>query len=627
MIPGFHALGAAWLAFLFIPLVIFYFLKLKRQRQEVPSLLLWRQVLQDHRVNSPFQRFKRNILLFLQLLLLLLLVLAAMQPYWRGQADSIRRLPILIDTSASMGALDKAGGMSRLDAARQQAQLIIDNLASDQEVCLISFGRTGRKLTDFTSNKRILREALDALVVQDVPSNVEDGLRIAQALARSTPFEQAMLLSDGNFPMPDRFDLPFKLDYRRLPAAGTNLGITGLVAQRTGQEGWSLFVSIESSSESAAGAAVELLRDGQTLQTTDVSVSRTKAERLAFKFTLDKPSSFEVRLKPDGFDALPADNVAFIDLAPVRPVFVYAAPECLAARAALSVQPGVRLFPEQGKDSTSETHFDLVITNRLADASLAAPVVAFMGPVPEDLKPLVHFAEPATTAIDWSRTAPLLAHVELTDLLVLHGPQVAANVRDNDFENLSYEALAYGQHGPLILQKRDASRIAYFILFKPEESTFPYRVGFPVMLANLVQQAMQQAGLAETQGQTTGVLPPLSLLPESTYTIQSPDGQTWTERSDPRGTLAGVPANRVGRYRVAGNGSTGRSVGVGLLNASETSLAGADQIRFAETSVKAESTATLKVDRAYWPWLAALALGLLMVEWWFYQRRPGGYAA
>src|SRR5438105_1447693 len=104
---GFYSLSAALLALLIAPLVLFYFLKLKRPRLELPSLVLWRQVLNDNRVNSPFQKFKRNILLLLQLLLLILLVLAAMQPYWRGQVGRTHRLPILVDCSASMAALDK----------------------------------------------------------------------------------------------------------------------------------------------------------------------------------------------------------------------------------------------------------------------------------------------------------------------------------------------------------------------------------------------------------------------------------------------------------------------------------------------------------------------------------------
>ena len=58
----FTALSSAWLFLLTIPVVVFYFLKLRRPRRVVPSLVLWRQVLADQRVNSPFQRFKRNIL-------------------------------------------------------------------------------------------------------------------------------------------------------------------------------------------------------------------------------------------------------------------------------------------------------------------------------------------------------------------------------------------------------------------------------------------------------------------------------------------------------------------------------------------------------------------------------------
>ena len=59
----FTALSSAWLFALLVPLIVFYFLKLKRPRQIIPSLVLWRQVLSDQRVNSPFQKFKRNLLL------------------------------------------------------------------------------------------------------------------------------------------------------------------------------------------------------------------------------------------------------------------------------------------------------------------------------------------------------------------------------------------------------------------------------------------------------------------------------------------------------------------------------------------------------------------------------------
>lgn len=41
-LPGFSALIHAWWFLLLIPLIIFYFLKLRRPRMEIPSLALWR---------------------------------------------------------------------------------------------------------------------------------------------------------------------------------------------------------------------------------------------------------------------------------------------------------------------------------------------------------------------------------------------------------------------------------------------------------------------------------------------------------------------------------------------------------------------------------------------------------
>ena len=108
MLPGFFAPLMSLLALMALPIVVFYFLKLRRQRLEVSSLVLWQQVLSDSRVNAPFQKFKRNLLLLLQLLMLAMLVLAAMQPYWKSDAERAQRVSILIDCSASMAAMESS---------------------------------------------------------------------------------------------------------------------------------------------------------------------------------------------------------------------------------------------------------------------------------------------------------------------------------------------------------------------------------------------------------------------------------------------------------------------------------------------------------------------------------------
>ena len=68
------------LAVLAIPILLLYMLKLRRKQVQVSSTLLWERLLRDQQANTPWQKIKRNLLLFLQLLILAALTLAFMRP-------------------------------------------------------------------------------------------------------------------------------------------------------------------------------------------------------------------------------------------------------------------------------------------------------------------------------------------------------------------------------------------------------------------------------------------------------------------------------------------------------------------------------------------------------------------
>src|SRR3974377_716777 len=102
-------LGAArWFILAGGPVGIFAlsFLKLKRRPVQVPSTLLWRRSLEDLHVNSLFQRLRRNLLLFLQLLAVGLAMLALAGPQGKGSGTKGQRFVLMIDHSASMSATD-----------------------------------------------------------------------------------------------------------------------------------------------------------------------------------------------------------------------------------------------------------------------------------------------------------------------------------------------------------------------------------------------------------------------------------------------------------------------------------------------------------------------------------------
>jgi hypothetical protein len=192
-------------------------------------------------------------------------------------------------------------------------------------------------------------------------------------------------------------------------------------------------------------------------------------------------------------------------------------------------------------------------------------------------------------------------------------------------ENLGYEVLINGQHGPLLVRKQDADALRFALLFHSDRSTLPYRVGFPIFVANIVQAALEQAGLAEALAYRTGVLPPLTLAPNGRYQVQTPRQTLEAATADEHGILSGVAAPRVGYYSILENGAQRRHLGVCLLSPGETGLAGVAQIEFNEQLQVAAAAEVVKTDRPLWPALLLAALGVMLVEWWFFQKKPGGW--
>lgn len=617
-LPGFSALIHAWWFLLLIPLIIFYFLKLRRPRMEIPSLALWRQVVSDQRVNSPFQKFKRNLLLLFQILLLCALVIGAMQPYLSSGGQHVKNLPVMIDTSASMAALDGPGGKSRLAEAKEKVGKLIDDLLADQQMCLISVNGSARRLTDFTNNKRLLHESLAQLEVSHVPSHLEDGFRLAQALSRAFPIESAMLFSDGNVPQDVELELPFKLSFQRLKTGGPNVGIVDFNARRS-RTGWDVFARIEGSKDSKTLAEYELLQNGQSIKSDSVSIEGGQAERLVFRIATDISVSLELRLKPDGFDSMDSDNVAYLDLPKPRPLAVYCPMEMNSFRNALEIIPDLSLYPS-GEPTPSAV--DLKFTDGPLSTGPEARVTFHVGYVPEDLAQLVEIEAGLAEIVDWQRTVPLLQHVQLLDVQIGDQPKLAKGIGERDFELAGYEILAQSRSGPLILERATEGRLDIHLLFHPDRSSLVFRVGFPILIQNATQLALTRAGLLEARARPAGTLPPQKLEPETEYHIAGPHGFAESARSDKDGFVLGMGAPYVGLYEVTGAAEPQR-IGVSLVAASETVLGSIEKLNFPEVSVSATEGA-VKSDQPLWTWFAAAGLCLLVLEWWYFQKRPAG---
>lgn len=619
--PSFIFPFGAWFFLALIPLVILYFLKLKRPRHTISSLVLWQAVIDDQRVNSPFQRFRRNLLLLLQLILLCLVILALMQPFLAGGSETSEHIPILIDCSASMGATDE-NGASRLDLAKEQTRTLIDNLRGSGRIALFSFASTGRRLTEFTDDQQLLQRALDKLEPTDLPGSLDDVLRMAAAYTRTFPIEKVVVLTDGNITDTVDFDLPFTLDVRRIDPGGANAGITEMNARRSGPEDWDVFVRVAGSTDELHEAELHLYRDGQLEAKDTAEVAVDESERFVFPVHATDPVLLEARLVSRTPDSMSTDDSAWLSLPETRDLRVRVSPDLYSWRHGMQVLPHMEI---DDQDDAQRATYDLIVSDTPDTGGAEAPVNVFIGVIPPDLEDLVTRQDDFATVVDWNRTAPILRHVQLREVQIGQQLVFAEGASDADLEERGYEVLISGAKGPLLLQKREGLQLSYYFLFHTDRSTLPYRVAFPVLVNNAVDAALRHASLSEVQSAPTGVLPPLSLEADRAYVVRAPDGSEVPLTSTATGLLTGAPAGTVGRYDILDGDDIVASVGTGLLSMRESTLAAVEELKFTEMSVETSEADTemLDSDRPLW-WLLALgAFVFLLIEWWFFQRPRG----
>jgi hypothetical protein len=291
---SYHIPIPAWAAVLLLlmPFLIalLYFLKLKRKPIQVPSTYLWKKSMEDMHVNSFFQWLRKNVLLLIQVLIVLFLIYGVMAFQVHGSTKLGKHYILMIDSSASMSVTD--GTPTRLDAAKQAAINEIDAHGDDDAGMVIEFNSTAAIRQPYTSDRGLLRLAVNNIVQTERVTRIEDALALADGLAnpsRSTANQavtpddvdpakartyvdvnlesvpaEVHLFSDGRFPDVAQFAAGnLDLKYHRVGKEGPdqdNIGIVTFNAVRDEQTPGKVqvFVQVLNFGSKQARARVEL---------------------------------------------------------------------------------------------------------------------------------------------------------------------------------------------------------------------------------------------------------------------------------------------------------------------------------------------------------------------------------
>ncbi|MBI4314349.1 MAG: VWA domain-containing protein, partial [Chloroflexi bacterium] len=257
------------LAALAAPIVLLYMLKLRRREMEVSSTLLWQMVLRDREANSPWQKLRRNLLLFLQLLLLALLVLALARPFLPVAVVASGQITVLLDASASMSATDLSP--SRFEAAQAVARRLARDLPGDGLMTLILVGPQPRVLASASADKGELTAAIDSARPSVGSANWEAAFALASGANGSVAHSTTVIVSDGGLPA---HTPPLTGEVRYVPVGeqAANLGISAL-SLRPAPGGPQLFAGVANYGEAGAQTILTITLDGQLFNAQQLTVA------------------------------------------------------------------------------------------------------------------------------------------------------------------------------------------------------------------------------------------------------------------------------------------------------------------------------------------------------------------
>ncbi len=587
LVPG--ALGLASLA---LPLVGLYMLRSRRRRVTVPSTMLWESL--DLPVSSavPWQRLKITPLLLLQLGVLALFVLTLSRPFVLVRSLLGPHTVVIVDTSGSMAMA------SRFADAIERARYITRDVSATNQVSVIDAGPVPRVVTAFATSPEDVSDALDSLAVGGGTADLDGAIRLARGLATPDRATNLVVLSDGgNVPLAS--EPVIGADHLAFTSRDDNLSLETLTAETTGGV-QRLFFTVANHSPAERTVTVDITVDGSAYDRVRVVVPADSS--VARRISLDAaPGTVVAATLADAGDGLPLDDTAWTVVPGV------------ATRTVEIVGEGspflAGLVDALDDLKRTDTDGDILIVDRGPLPPIDRPAWLIR---PETPPPGITIRALARNlAVTYQRPGePILDAVDLSEVAVAEAQVVEAHdwlpiVRSGDV--------------PLILLGDVEGRRVVYTTFDLTHSNLVVQVAFPILGANLLDW-LQGGSAGPPAALPAGTPLPLTTPPDATAIVTDPaciDHELGPDAAVYRATSR--PGVYRVRYRLADGSTAAGPVAVRTFDPTE-SAAGFRTI--ATSGGRLADTSPAATVREWGPWVIALSLLLMAIEWWVGHQRP-----
>ena len=616
----------------FLPIVVLlHFLKLRRQRHVVPSVMLWLEAIEDMKANVPFQRLRSSLLLPLQILFLLVVVGGVARPALRQFGGLAEQSIVIIDTSASMGATDL--GETRLDVAKAEALKLINQLGTNGQMMIMDTSRPPHNIRQaLTSDTEKLRQAIENLSVVHTPPTLKavfDSVAVYASLpgaqvAQNSDVAGVVFISD-NFGMLPNSASPVQPQKIGLGNRSENIAIIQFSVTRalTPPNRYQVLVGVQNFADTSKEFQVQLGIEGKSFFE-DESVFLPPKETTSILFSLEDDERFYgqvVTTRLDIEDDLAVDNAAAAILHPPSKwkVLLVSDRSQPSLNAILKTDPHVTLNQVQTSDYHGTGGNDILIFDQFVPDPLPEGNIIFLNPIGGlPFMPTQAHSQP-TQIIDQHPTHEVMRDVALIDLEVKASLQVQLP--------LWGIPLIETNQAPLIwLGEQDNQKVVVFAFD-------PFDLDVSNLATSIPSAPILMSQLLEWLGTATSPIRPALVKtgePVKIYlehisevdqiTVQMPNGDMQELQVQDSRTVF-TDTTQVGVYTVFVDGEPFGRFAANLLSPQESDLSPPQLVADPNAVMDSRSVRSVpEVNREIWAYAALLALLLLIVEWWVYHQ-------
>ncbi len=606
----------------FIPLVAsLHFLKLRRKRHVVPSVMFWLEAIEDMKANVPFQRIRNFLPLILQLFFLSLAVVTIARPAFRHHSILFGQSVLILENSASMQSTEL--GKSRFEIAKKRALELINRLDDRGQMMIIDTSSPPHHIHQgYTSDKEELRRVVQGMAPKHTSPDIESA--ISSATAYGTGANTGIIYIGDEF---DRLsNSPQTFHGIAIGAQRENVGIVQLhVSRSTNQAGqFQVLAGLRNFGSETQEFRVRLDIGGRWYDDERATLPAGESRSIVFPIDDKGFDGTAVSLNIELDDDFALDNRAWAFLhrpTPSRVLLVSDRSPRLLSKM-LEAGANIELSKIGTQDYRGAENQDIVIFDGYVPEILPEANAVFLNPVDGlPFMPVARRKAEPVRVIYQDRTHAIMRDVSLIDLTVR--------------ESLVVQLPSWGSplvetvEGALIWAGENADRkyvVFGFDAFNLEASRFALLIpSTPILMSRCLEWLDVPRTTVQPNVVTVGTPVKIFLTEpeaEDGISVRLPDGSV-TDVSSESTPIIFTNTSLVGVYTVFAHDRQVGRFAVNLLGSQESDIfspqPGEEWVESDPAGIP-PADHLQEVDREIWKYTACLGVLLLLIEWWVYHR-------